>query len=58
MYIPIEIFWPTTIALIGWIATSIIKLRRAQDHCVTYDQCKENRTDCLCKKILEQKDQK
>ncbi len=54
MYIPAEIFWPTTLALIGWIVTSIIKHRRSLDHRVTYDQCKENRTDCPCLKALEQ----
>ena len=54
MYIPPEIFWTTLLGFIGWIVTSIIKHRRSLDHRVTYDQCKENRTACLCKVALEQ----
>ena len=45
MHIPIEIFWTTLLAVLGWIITSIIKHRSALDHRITYSQCKENRTD-------------
>ena len=54
MHIPVEIFWTTLLAVLGWIITSIIKHRSALDHRITYQQCKENRTDCPCKAALEQ----
>ena len=41
MHIPIEIFWTTLLAVLGWIITSIIKHRSALDHRITYSMQRE-----------------